>query len=86
MPIPCSPVQVPPHRNCKLEHVVVGAPSTGDLRLVIGIDQEDGVEVTVSNMPNDRSGQAFCFSLAQCCGNAVGKLRDWDADVAHPAI
>ena len=84
MPIPCSPVQVPPRSQSVVHDLCVDRLGTLLVCLIVSIYGEDGVVVPVPDVAQDGPVQAAGLDGVAGVAQGAGKVGDRDAHVrAH---
>ena len=81
MPMPCSPVQVPPiaiARSADALRELLGLRALGG---VVGIEQHEQVEVAVADVTDDRRDEPRRLDVGARLEHAVGEARDRHAGI-----
>ena len=87
MPMPCSPVQVPPRSSARRVSRSVNCLAAASSSGLSRVDQDQRVEVAVADVPDDDDREAQRRQVGRGGIDALGQARDRHAHVGrdHPA-
>ena len=86
MPMPCSPVQVPPIAIARMLTRLASASAFARSAGSFGIEQHEHVEVAVADVPDDRRDQPSRLDVGARLEHAVGEPRDRHAGIGRERL